>query len=223
MVYLAAWDRWLMLGIWISLWTSPVLANPERPPAAIVPSFRSQSLPVKPVHRPLTRPLTRPLPQRIETDPKPTTPQLTPLGQLLEGNSCPGCSLPAVLLRYSYLPGANLSGGMLQRADLSFANLAGANLAGANLVGADLSFTNLTGANLTGANLSRAVLIQATLAGANLSQVTLADALLLDATIELDSSLNLCRATLADGQVSTQGCPPAPGVETIAKPTTSTR
>jgi hypothetical protein len=44
---------------------------------------------------------------------------------------------------------------------------------------------------------------------------------MLHATIALDSTLNLCRATLPDGQISTQGCPPARGVATIAKPTRS--
>ncbi len=164
----------------------------------------------------ITRPLIRSLPQSME----PT--ESNPLTVLADRNECPGCNLSAALLRYRYLPKANLAGAMLQRADLSFANLTGANLAGANLVGADLSFTDLTGANLTGADLSRAILTETQLTGAVLNQVTLADSMMLHATIVLDPTLNLCRATLPDGQFSTQGCPPARGSATIAKPTQPT-
>jgi Pentapeptide repeats (8 copies) len=208
MLHLLCRGRWLIFGV--------MLAGMGWAPIAISTPFRI-GLP-----KPITRPLTRPLPQ-------PTAPVLTPspiaepnpLTVLADRNECPGCNLSAALLRYRYLPKANLAGAMLQRADLSFANLAGANLAGANLAGADLSFTDLTGANLTGADLSRAVLTETQLTGAILTQTTLADALMLHATIVLDSTLNLCRATLPDGQVSTQGCPPARGVATISKPTPS--
>jgi hypothetical protein len=159
--------------------------------------------------------LTRPLPQS-PSQVRPNPPSALEL--LADRNECPGCNLGAALLRYRYLPQANLAGAMLQRADLSFANLAGANLAGANLAGADLSFADLTGANLTGADLSRAILTGSQLTGATLTRVTLADALMHQAQIRLDGSLNLCRATLPDGQLSTQGCPPARGVGRITKP-----
>lgn len=185
---------------------------------SLVPIARSAPLPSR-MPKPITRPLT---PATNSPGPIATpNPLSNPLTHLADHNDCPGCNLSAALLRYRYLPKANLTGAILQQADLSFANLAGANLAGANLVGADLSFTNLTGANLTGADLSRAVLTEAQLTGAILTQATFADALMLHATIGLDSSLNdlnLCRATLPDGQLSTQGCSAARGVASIAKP-----
>jgi Pentapeptide repeats (8 copies) len=173
-----------------------------------------------PLPRRMPKPITRPLsPATTSPSPQPAPAgSSTPLGQLADRNECPGCDLSGVVLRYRYLPKANLAGAMLRQADLSFANLAGANLAGANLVGADLSFTDLTGANLSGADLSRAILTETQLTGAILTQVTLADALMLHATIVLDDRLNLCRATLPTGQLSTQGCPAANGVTPIANP-----
>jgi hypothetical protein len=179
----------------------------------VVPIAMSAPLPPA-VPKPITRPLRSPNPP----SPSPQPAESSPLNVLADRNDCPGCNLAAALLRYRYLPKANLAGAILQRSDLSFANLAGANLAGANLVGADLSFTDLTGANLTGADLSRAILTETQLTGAILTQANFADALMLHATIVLDPTLNLCRATLPDGQFSTQGCPPARGVATIAKP-----
>jgi uncharacterized protein YjbI with pentapeptide repeats len=180
---------------------------------AVVPIAMSAPLP-RGIPKPITRPLTgSPKPP----SPSPQAAEISPLGVLAD-RDCPGCNLAAALLRYRYLPKANLAGAILQRSDLSFANLAGANLAGANLVGADLSFTDLTGANLTGANLSRAILTDTQLTGAILTQTNFADALMLHATIVLDPTLNLCRATLPDGQFSTQGCPPARGAAAIVRP-----
>jgi phosphatidylinositol-3-phosphatase len=83
---------------------------------------------------------------------------------------------PGVDFAYTNLPGANLSGRLLQGDELQYANLEGANLAGANLGGADLQYANLRGADLVHADLAGANLQYADLAGAVLSGAFLAGA-----------------------------------------------
>ena len=94
------------------------------------------------------------------------------------------------------LMGANLTGGILDKANLNWADLRGANLAGANLTGAQLEHADLTAANLTErANLHGANLIRANLHLANLAGSVLSDTLLLEA--------NLTGANLTGAQLST--------------------
>lgn len=99
--------------------------------------------------------------------------------------------LLAMMLRFGWGAGQNLSYFYLHGADLE-----GANLGGANLYRANLTWADLTQANLGGANLYRANLAQANLGGANFAGATRYGAYLHEAYPHGDS---FARATMPDG------------------------
>ena len=92
--------------------------------------------------------------------------------------------LSDVNLRRADLPGADLIGADLRRANLSDANLYRTNLTGADLTGANLSSANFFGADLSRVDLSGADLSGAYLTSANLSSADLTGANLRGADLE---------------------------------------
>jgi uncharacterized protein YjbI with pentapeptide repeats len=89
-------------------------------------------------------------------------------GVNLAGSRLDRANLALVDLRRASFANAHLVGAILTAAQLNEADLSGADLSKADLSGADLRGANLTGANLTGANLSEALL-----AGARITEAQL--------------------------------------------------
>jgi uncharacterized protein YjbI with pentapeptide repeats len=135
-------------------------------------------------------------------------------------------NLRGAILTHAILEKAELQGAVLRQANLEGANLEGANLTDYRLYGTnstlaglamislpaaiisstvpsetistDLTEANLKQANLKGTELDSAILDNAVLSGANLT-----DAQIRDSDLAI---LNLCGATLPDGNQSRQGC-----------------
>jgi uncharacterized protein YjbI with pentapeptide repeats len=128
-------------------------------------------------------------------------------GVFLPGRDLSGLNLQKADLREAELGGSNLFGTSLEDADLRWANLEGANLQNADLQEARLRKTKLYGATLSEANLERAILTEADLRSSVLSGGKLGEAILL--------GTDLSRASLQGAELSEAKLPGANLRETL--------
>jgi hypothetical protein len=102
--------------------------------------------------------------------------------------------------RRAWLPGIDLRGIDLRKANLEHAFLAGANLEGARLEAANLSWTFIPNANLAGANLVEATFRRTKLSGADLSHCLCGDTVFANLDLSgakgLDSTIHFGPSTL---------------------------